>query len=372
MFGRRITLFRLLGIPIRLDVSWFIVAALVLWSLAGGLFPASYPHLTPSAYWVMGAAGTLGLFASIVVHEFFHALFARRQQIPMQGITLFIFGGVAEMGGEPPSAKAEFVMAVAGPLASIGIAVLSLALAGLGAGWPTPVTGVLTYVGLTNAVLAAFNLLPAFPLDGGRIFRAALWHWWKDLRRATKAATSVGSVFSTVLMLLGVVRLFAGDMLGGIWSILIGMFLRQAGAASYQQVLVRRALAGEPVRRFMTAEPVTVRPDLTLAELLDGYFYRYHHHLFPVQDNGHLLGAISSQELKRVPRAEWPRRTVGATAVPVGPDNTIPPDADALQALAVMKRTGQPRLLVVDAGRLAGIVSLKDLLDFFALKMELE
>lgn len=374
MFTTRITLFRLFGIPLRLDLSWFVVAALMLWSLAGGLFPAWYPRLAPRAYWLMGAVGTLGLFASIVIHEFFHAFFARRHLIPMQGITLFIFGGVAEMGGEPRDAKAEFVMAVAGPLASVALAALALGLAwaGAGAGWPTPITGVLTYLGVMNAGLAAFNLVPAFPLDGGRIFRAAVWHWKRDLTRATRIAAKVGTAFSTLLMIVGALRLFAGDLLGGIWSFLIGLFLRQAATTSYQQVLVRRALEGQPVRHFMTREPVTVRPGITLAELLDGYFYRYHHRLFPVEDNGHLLGAISSREMKRVPRAEWQRRTVGATAVPVSPDNTIGPDADALQALAVMNRTGQPRLLVVQDGRLAGIVSLKDLLDFFALRAELE
>lgn len=372
MFGSRIELFRVFGIPIRLDVSWFVIAALIVWSLATGVFPQLEPNLTPLAYWEMGVAGAVGLFASILVHEFSHAWVARRHAIPIQGITLFLFGGVAEMGGEPPSPKAEFRMAVAGPLMSIAIGVAALGLAGLGAGWPTEITGVLNYLGFINLVLAAFNLVPAFPLDGGRIFRSALWQWKRDLRWATAVAARVGTGFSIILMLLGAVRVLVGDFVGGMWSFLIGLFLRQAAQSAYQQALVRKALEGEPVRRFMTPDPVTLPAALTLGEAVDGYFYRYHHKLFPVLDGGRLIGCLSTRELKGVPREEWARRTVGSLVVPCSPETAIAPDADALEALAVMRRSGQPRLLVVDGGRLAGIVTLKDLLEFFALKVELE
>lgn len=372
MFGRRIELFRLFGIPIRLDLSWFVIAVLIVWSLATGVFPQLEPHLTPRAYWAMGVAGALGLFASIVVHEFFHAWVARRHAIPMHGITLFIFGGVAEMGAEPPSPKAEFRMAVAGPLASIAIGLIALGLAQLAAGWSSTIRGVLGYVGLINLVLAGFNLIPAFPLDGGRIFRSALWHWKRDLQRATAIASRVGTGFSLVLMILGGVRVLYGDFVGGMWSLLIGMFLRQAAESAYQQVLVRHALEGEPVRRFMTEEAVSLPSGITVGDAVERYFYRYHHKLFPVRDNGHLLGCLSTAELKQVPREEWDRRTVGSLVVPCGAENAIGPDADALEALALMRRTGRPRLLVVEDGHLAGVVTLKDLLDFFALKVELE
>ena len=372
MFGTRFELFRLFGIPIRLDLSWFVIAGLLAWSLATGFFPQLTPGLSSGAYWLMGVGGALGLFASIVVHEFFHAWVARRHEIPMQGITLFILGGVAEMGAEPPGPKAEFRMAVAGPLVSIALGALALALAGLGAGRPTMLTGVLTYLGLMNLVLAAFNLVPAFPLDGGRILRAALWHWKRDLRWATAVAARVGKVFGGVLMALGVFRLAAGDVLGGMWSFLIGLFLLQAAAAAYQQVLVSRALAGERVSRFMTPDPVTLPSDLTLDAAVDRYFYRHHHRLFPVKDDGRLLGCLSTEELKRTPREEWGRRSVASLVVPCGPDTVIRSDADALGALNLMRRTGRPRLLVVDDGRLVGLVTLKDLLEFFALKTELE
>lgn len=372
MFGTRIELLRLFGIPIRLDLSWFVVAVLIAWSLATGVFPQLEPNLTARAYWGMGVAGAIGLFASILVHEFSHAWVARRHAIAIEGITLFIFGGVAEMGGEPPSPKAEFRMAAAGPLVSIAIGALLLALGDLIPGAPPPIRGVLSYLGFINLVLAAFNLVPAFPLDGGRILRSALWQWKQDLRWATAVASRLGSGFSVLLMLLGVVRVLVGDFVGGMWSFLIGMFLRQAAQSAYQHVLVRRALEGEPVRRFMTSDPVTLPAGLTIGEAVERYFYRYHHKLFPVTDDARLLGCLSTRELKGLPRDEWGRRTVASLTVPCSTGNTITPDTDALLALALMRRSGEPRLLVVEDGRLLGVVTLKDLLEFFALKLELE
>ena len=199
-FGtKRIGLFQLFGIRVRLDASWFIIAALVAWSLATGAFPSLYPRLTPRVYWLMGVVGTIGLLLSIVIHEFFHALVARRHQISIRGITLFIFGGVAEMGVEPTNARAELTMAAAGPVASIVLALLGQGVSGIARGsWPVPVTGVITYLAMINGALAVFNLLPAFPLDGGRIFRAALWIWKKDLAWATRIAWSPTST-STII-----------------------------------------------------------------------------------------------------------------------------------------------------------------------------
>jgi len=368
----RLRLFSFRGIPIRLDPSWFPIAVLIAWSLAAQLFPVWRPGLSRTTYWTMGVVGALGLFASIVVHELSHALIARRNHIPIEGITLFVFGGVAEMGAEPSSAKAELAMAIAGPLASIAIAAAAFAGSALAGGWPAAAVTVLAYLGAVNLLLAAFNMLPAFPLDGGRVFRALLWRRHGDLVRATRTAARVGTAFGTLLMVTGGVRVLLGDLLGGVWSFLIGLFLRQAADGSYQQVLVRRALADEPVRRFMTVGPVSVRPGLTLTEFLDGYVYRYHHKLFPVQDNGRLLGLISTEQLRGVPRAEWPFRRVGAVSVPLSEATTVTPDTAALQALGRMRQTGRSRLLVVDHGQLAGVLSVRDLLDFLALKLELE
>ena len=240
MFGTPIELFRLFGIPIRLDPSWFIVAVLVVWSLATGAFPYMEPGLAPWTYWLMGAAGAFGLFVSIVTHEFFHARVASLNQIPMRGITLFVFGGVAEMGAEPASARAELRMAAAGPLASIAIALAGFGVSDAVRGiWPAPVVLVIEYLALLNGVLAGFNLLPAFPLDGGRIFRAALWTWKKDLAWATRVASRTGSGFSLVFMAAGVVGVLLGNLVAGMWWILIGLFLQRASTASYRRVLLR-------------------------------------------------------------------------------------------------------------------------------------
>ena len=373
MFGTRIELFKLFGIPLRLDTSWFIVAALIVWSLATGAFPYMHPGLSPGTYWVMGAAGAIGLFTSIVIHEFFHAMVARRNQIPMRGITLFIFGGVAEMGAEPASARAELRMAAAGPLASIALALIGFGLSDAVRGlWPAPVVMVIEYLALLNGVLAGFNLLPAFPLDGGRMFRAALWTWKKDLAWATRVASGTGSAFSLMFMAAGVVAVLLGNLVSGMWWVLIGLFLRRASTASYQQVLLRRALAGERISRFMTSNPVSVPAGTTVADLVESYIYKYHHTLFPVVDDGRLLGCVTTRQVKSLPRDEWPRRTVGSLGTTCGPDNTIGPDTDALEAIAVMRRSGQPRLMVVEGDRLVGVVTLKDLLEFFALKLELE
>ena len=303
MFGSPIELFRLAGIPIRLDRSWFAIAILVVWSLATGFFPVAQPGLTPAAYWVMGAAAALGLFGSIVVHELFHAIVARRHHIPMGGITLFVFGGVAEMQAEPETPRAEWRMAIAGPLASIAIAGVAFGAAELASAFEplrgtTAVRSVLRYLAAINGLLAAFNLLPAFPLDGGRLLRAVLWRRRGDLRWATRVASRAGRGFSLVLMGLGGVRVLLGDLLGGVWSFLLGSFLGRAATGSYQQLLVRHALRGTPVSRFMTPDPVTVPPEITVGELVEEYVYKYHHKLFPVVADGRLLGCISTNQIK--------------------------------------------------------------------------
>jgi Zn-dependent protease/predicted transcriptional regulator len=374
MFGKRIKLFSLLGFEVRVDWSWTIIAGLVTWSLAAGLFPYFYPHLSTQTYWLMGTTGALGLFLSILFHEFCHSLVARRFAIPIKGITLFIFGGVAEMADEPPTARAEFYMAVAGPLSSLFIAgVFYLShLWGKLAGWPVPVNGVTGYLAWVNCLLAGFNLLPAFPLDGGRILRSVLWWGKNNFRWATRISSGIGAGFGIVLVILGMLEILRGNFIGGLWWALIGMFLRGAAQMSYQQLLMRKALEGEPVSRFMNPRPVTVVPSLTLKELVEDYIYKYHFKMFPVMTDDQLLGYITTQQVKEVPREEWERETVGHLTAPCSSENTIAPNTDAIKALARMNQTGSSRLLVLDRGHLVGIVTLKDLLNFISLKVELE
>jgi Zn-dependent protease/predicted transcriptional regulator len=373
MFGRRITLFKLLGFEVRLDSSWLIVAILVTWTLASGVFPHYYPGLIRTIYWWMGVAGAILLFGSIVVHELCHSLVARRYGIPIRGITLFIFGGVAEMDEEPGSAKAEFLMAIAGPLASAILGcVFYLIAAAIKGSAPIELIGVLAYLSRINWILAAFNMIPAFPLDGGRVLRSLLWNHNHDLRRATATASKISSGFAIALMVYAALELFFGDVAGAIWWFLIGMFLRSVTRASYEQVLVSSALRGEPVRKFMNTDLRTVAPEISIEELVKGHMYRYHHRMFPVlSDSDHLEGCVSSDQVKAVPREQWRTHTVEEIVKPCSPENTITPETDSAEALRLMQRFHTSRLMVVEGSRLVAIVSLRDLMDFLATKLDL-
>ncbi len=374
MFGKQITLFRLMGFQVQVDTSWLFLAFLVTWSLATGYFPFEYKDQPFYTYWWMAIAGAVGLFASLIFHELAHSLVARRYGIPIKGITLFIFGGVAHMEEEPPSPKTEFLMAIAGPLSSILLATAFYGLLRAGATYEfsESVAGVVRYLAFINGLLAAFNLLPAFPLDGGRALRAALWGWKGDLRWATAHASRIGSGFGVVLIVMGVVNMFAGNFLAGFWWVLIGFFLRSAAGASYYQLLFRRMFEGEPVRRFMSPDPVTVSPDLSVQDLVDKYLYRYLHDMFPVSKDARVYGCITLRQVSDVPREEWPHKTVADLMTPCSSENTVQVDTDAVKALARMNRTGQSRLLVMEGDRLVGVIVLKDLLKLFALKMDLE
>jgi Zn-dependent protease len=375
MFGRRIQLFTAFGIPIRIDTSWFVVALLISWTLADSYFPSSYPGHPTATYWAKGIAGALGLFASIIIHELAHALAARQYGLSIRGITLFIFGGVAEMDREPPSAIAEFFVAIAGPIASVFLAVsfLVTGFVWMFAGWPGSASGVLFYLMFINFVLVVFNMIPAFPLDGGRVLRSALWSWRKDLRWATAVTSRIGSGFGLLLIVFGVLEVVRRqDFIGGMWLFLIGMFLRSAAQGSYRQLTLRQNLEGETVERFMHPDPIAVPRAISVAEVVEQYVYRYHYKLFPVVDDDRLLGCVTTQQIKELPQEEWARQTVGAIATPCSPDNTVGPQTDALEALAMMSRSGASRLMVVENERLVGIITLKDLLRFLALKVELE
>ncbi len=374
MFLYRIRLFRLFGFDVHVDASWLLLAVLIAWSLAAGVFPGMAPGLPPSTYWWMGIAATIGLLFSIVFHEMSHSLVARRFDMPIRGITLFIFGGVAEMEDEATSPRGEFLMAVAGPVASGVLGFLFFGLFNLmaGARGPAAVAGVLWYLGYLNWALAIFNLVPAFPLDGGRMLRAVLWGWRGDPIWATRVAAAAGNGFGILLIVLGLFDVLRGDFVGGVWSFLIGMFLRGAADAAYQQTLARQILGGQPVSRFMNRQPITVPPDITIRELVEDYVYRYHHKSFPVVRDGRLVGCVSTGQLGSLDRAEWDRRTVADVMETCSADNMVTPETDALEALSKMQRTGRSRLLVVRQGQLAGILALRDLIEFLALKLELE
>lgn len=375
MFGKRVTLFKLLGFEVRIDWSWIIIAILVVWSLSTGLFPFHLKNLSPQTYWLMGIAGALGLFLSIIVHEFSHSLVARKYGLPMKGITLFIFGGVAEMGDEPSSAKAEFMMAVVGPLTSIAIAFIFYGVytAGKAFGVPKPINGVVGYLAMINGLLAGFNLLPAFPLDGGRMLRSVLWGLKKNLRWATRISSRIGAGFGIILIVWGLYNVLLGNFIGGMWWFLIGMFLRSAAQMSYKQLITRRALEGESVRRFMETDPITVPPSISVAELVENYIYKYDFKMFPiVEEREKLIGCITTKQVKNLLREEWNQKTVRELATQCSQKNTIEPHADAMKALSIMNQSGASRLMVVEGGRLVGIITLKDMLKLLSLRVELD
>lgn len=376
MFGHRLTLFEIFGFKVRIDASWLLLAGLIIWSLAVGYFPMAAPGYETATYWWMGLVGLIGLALSIVIHELSHSLVARRYDMPITGITLFIFGGIAEMEEEPTGAKAEFLMAAAGPAMSLVVAAFCYGLAmgalAMGAELVNPAIVVLGYLTLINMLVAAFNLLPAFPLDGGRMLRAALWGWKKDVVWATRIAAGAGTVLGLALMALGVWSLISGAILAGVWWILIGLFVRAAAAQSYQTQVARQVLSRHPVERFMHPDPVSVPPDIPVARLVDEYFYRDFHKSYPVvEPGGRLVGAVTLDAVKRLPKAEWSSRRV-AEIMQTG-DTSIDAGADAGHALRRMRAQGQSRLMVVRQGeRLVGVLSLKDLMNFLTLTTDLE
>jgi Zn-dependent protease len=373
MFGKRYTLFRLLGLDVRVDASWLILAVLIVWTLSTGFFPMEFPGMSGSQYLWMGIVGAVGLFLSIVLHETSHAVVARREGIPMKGITLFIFGGVAEMERDPGSASAELRMAIAGPITSVVIAAICYTLYALvGAAGGVFWRGVFGYLAVINIMLAIFNMLPAFPLDGGRVLRAILWKRRNDLRSATRTASNMGAGFGTGLIVLGVISILFGNFIGGMWWFLIGMFLQGASKMSYRQLEVKEALAGETVSRFMQPTEATVSPATSLQDLMDRYFYRHYFNVFPVTEGSKLVGCVDVRQLKSVPREEWATHEVKEIAQPCSSENTVTPNTDAINALTRMSRLGKSWLMVAENGQLSGIVTLRNLLNYVVMKLDLD
>ena len=370
MFGKRITLFKLFGFPIRIEMSWLIIAVLITWSLAAGYFPQSYKNLSQAAYWIMGVIGALGLFMCIILHELGHSLVARHYGLKMKGIVLFIFGGVSEMPDEPAEPKVEFLMALSGPAVSGAIAAVSYA-ASLPA-WPVPVKALLSFLWQFNAVLLVFNLVPAFPLDGGRVLRAVLWRQKNDMLWATNITSQIGSAFGFFMVCMGVLSLIAGNVIGAVWWFLLGMFLSNAAKMSYQQLLWRQMLSKTKVEHLMNPEPKTVPPEISTEEFVENYVYRYHFNMFPAMRNGEIVGCVSTEEVKKVPREQWATHPVEELLRPCSLENTIGPDESAQEALKKMTGSGVTRLLVMQENRLVGIITLKDMRGYIAQRMELE
>lgn len=372
---RQIRLFSLFGFEVTLDLSWLLLAFLISWSLGAGLFPQEYPGLSTVVYAWMGIAVAIGVFFSIVFHEFSHSLVARHFGMQIRGITLFIFGGVAKMAQEPPTPKSEFLVAIAGPIASFLLAYLFWLIEATAnaSGWPAPVIGVADVMALINLTVAAFNLVPAFPLDGGRVLRAALWQRKGDLRSATFISSQIGRGFGLMLMLIGIVAFIRGNLIGGMWWFLIGVFVRGAASASYQQLIINEVIKDQPVSKFMRRDPVTVPPSISIDEWLDDYVYRHHFKMYPVVEGSNLLGSISIDEIKTLPKSDRAGKKVREFIQPCSAANTIAADMSTTELLTdIVKPRTQSRYMVVDNGQLVGMISLKDLLELLSLKLEID
>jgi Zn-dependent protease len=352
------TLGRVAGIEIGLNWSVLALLALIMWTLATGVFPETNPGLGDNAYFAMAVVASLAFFASILLHEMGHAVQARRDGMQIDGITLWLFGGVARFSGMFPSAGAEFRIAVAGPL-------VSLALAGglLGAtlipGLPEPVDGVCAWLGIINAALLVFNLIPALPLDGGRMLRAALWQWKGDLRSATRLAAGAGRVLAVVMIALGVALAVLQGSFSGLWLALIGWFVLQAAGAEARMVeaLSRRT---PRVRDMMVADPITTRPDLTLDGFAEQTMRQVRHAAYPVVDDDRAVGIFPARCLDEVPRAEWGDRRVADCMVGREHLPALAEDDGLDAAIEALRLSPLRRALVLDGERLVGLLSQDD------------
>jgi Zn-dependent protease/CBS domain-containing protein len=372
--GRGLSLFHLGGIEVRLDYTWFLIFLLVLVGLATGYFPRFHPDGSTAAYWAAGTVTTLLLFVSIVLHELSHAWMAQAAGIPVPSITLFLFGGVSQMAEEPSDPATELRVAAVGPLMSLALAVVFWGIhAALEPVAPPMISGIALYLAIINVALAIFNLLPGLPLDGGRVLRAFAWWRTGSLRRGTRVATTAGKGIAVGLMILGGLEIFAGALVGGIWLILIGLFLRGTAEAGYQNLVILQSLEDVDVSQVAIRDLVTVAPGLTLQALVDDYFLAHGYRAYPVVEDSTVKGLISIEALREIGADERRSKTVSDAMTTVSDDNEVAPEVPLSDALKKLARAPAGRLLVRDAsGRLQGMLTKEGLARFLEIRRVLE
>jgi len=364
---------RIMGIPVRIHYTMWFVFILIAWSLASGYMPSQYPGLGVVTYWAIGIASAVILFVSVLIHELSHSYIAKKNGLPIGRITLFFFGGVSEMTEEPQDPGLEVRMAAAGPLMSFLIAGVLGGLWYLGglAKAPVAVTATLGYGALINAVLGVFNLLPAFPLDGGRVFRGTIWKRSKSLIGATRTATRVSEGISLLMMVGGFVAIIFGDFVNGIWIIFLGWFIRSGAETSLRQTLVGEALAGVTVGDIMTRDVLTAPGNITVQQLVSEYFLAHPHGGYPVVEGKQVLGIVTMQCVRSVPKEKRETVTVKEAMIPCERVVTVKPSVSALDALNTMARQNVGRLLILDGTQLLGIVTRGDLMRAIRTRQEL-
>jgi Zn-dependent protease/predicted transcriptional regulator len=371
LIGRGFLLGTVFGIPIRIDYSWILIALLVTASMAME-FGQDFPYLGTPALVSLGLTAAMLLFGSVLAHELSHAVVARRNKVGIRGITLFVFGGAAEMLDEPPNAGAELRIAAAGPAMSLLLSGLSFGLyrSGLGVA-PLPFVALAETLARMNLVLVAFNVVPGFPLDGGRVLRALLWGIWGKLAAATRVASAVGSLFGGMVILMGVLWVVAyGSLIGGLWFILIGIFLRNAAGTSYQQLVVRRALEGVHARDLMIRDVTVVPHEMSLAEAVDDLILPTGLSELPVVDHGRLVGMLHLSSIRARESSTWATLTAGDVMSRDVLADAVSPDDDAVKVLATLG--SEDRMLpVVDGGILLGVLTRQDVLRRLQIRLEL-
>jgi Zn-dependent protease/CBS domain-containing protein len=375
MGGKGIPFGRIFGISLRLNPSWFIIFALVTWALAGSYFPSTYPAWTLTEKISAGVITSFLFFASVLAHELMHSLVAMREGIKVKSITLFIFGGVSEIAGEPKKASDEFLMALAGPVTSL---VLGGVLFGLWAalknlsGGGEFVGAIAYWLGIINLSLGAFNLVPGFPLDGGRVLRSILWGRSGDLRSATKTAASIGRAVAYLFIFGGIFMVFTpGWLINGVWFILIGWFLDNAAVGSYRQVQLNDLLSGHKVSEAMTRDCVSVPPEMTADHMISEYALTKGQQCFPVLDGEKLEGMVSFDSLRNVAREARRDKTASQIMTPLAKLKWVSPSDDLTRVLAIMTEDDVAQIPVVEDNKIVGLISRERLLSFIDLQANL-
>jgi Zn-dependent protease/CBS domain-containing protein len=363
VFRHTIPIGRVFGIPIELDYSWFLIAALITWMLAVNYYPVEFKGGTNVEYWSMGAVTAILFFASIVIHELAHSWVALRYKVPVSRITLFIFGGVSQIAGEPTSARAEFLIAVVGPLTSFALAALFYLMEPLLVSI-APALAIAKYLALINGILGFFNLVPGFPLDGGRVFRAIVWGINKNFRRATLIAASTGRFFGFLFIVWGVWQVLRGNVGNGLWIAFIGWFLESAAAAQVQQQMVQGLLGGHKVSEAMGNACTHVSGEVSLQQLVDEQVLTHGRQCFLVDQGDHVVGLLTLHSMKEIPRSSWTTTTAAQAMVRVEKLNTIDPKAELWTAMEKMGRDGINEMPVMLENNLVGMLSMGDIVKY--------
>lgn len=352
-----IRLFRIAGIDIDVNVSWIIIVVLLTWSLAIGWFPALYPGWSTATYWLVSLLAALLLFASVLLHELAHSLVARARGLSVKSITLFIFGGVSNIEQEPESPGVEFQMAFVGPLVSILLGAIFFLLLLPLRGVNSPLAAIIGYLALMNIVLGIFNLIPGFPLDGGRVLRSIIWKANGNLQRATRATTLVGQIIAYLLILWGIWQFFSGNLLGGIWIGFIGWFLLVSAQSANSQAMLQSVFRGVTVAQVMNPAPITVPANISLQKLVDDYFLPRGLHSALVTQADQLAGLITLGDIRHVPREQWGQVPVGHSMIPLERLHVVFPQQNLNDVLPLMVGQDINQLPVVQDGRLVGVLS---------------